>query len=221
MRLLGLDGEYIWCGLRYQVVRDDKGMPVQLLAKLMDVSERKIKEQELLEKSTVDATTGLLNKYAAETGIETRIAAGVHGFLFMIDIDNFKLVNDRLGHMTGDRLLAQVGTVIRRVFRQTDLAGRAGGDEFVVFMADTDSVPAAAEKAGRLLEHLRDISIGGEALKITASIGIAAIPAHGGNYQEVYRLADQAMYQAKQNGKNRFFIIGSDDSVDNLPFHRV
>ena len=130
-------------------------------------------------------------------------AAGVHGFLFMIDIDNFKLVNDRLGHMTGDRLLAQVGTVIRRVFRQTDLAGRAGGDEFVVFMADTDSVPAAAEKAGRLLEHLRDISIG------------------GGNYQEVYRLADQAMYQAKQNGKNRFFIIGSDDSVDNLPFHRV
>lgn len=71
------------------------------------------------------------------------------------------------------------------------------------------------------MEHLRDISIGGEALKITASIGIAAIPAHGGNYQEVYRLADQAMYQAKQNGKNRFFIIGSDDSVDNLPFHRV
>lgn len=135
--------------------------------------------------------------------------------------DRPAVVNDRLGHMAGDRLLAQVGTVIRGVFRQTDLAGRAGGDEFVVFMADTDSVSAAAEKAGRLLEHLRDISIGGETLKITASIGIAAIPAHGGSYQEVYTLADQAMYQAKQSGKNRFFIAGSDDPVDNSPFHRV
>lgn len=221
VRLLGLDGEYIWCSLRYQVVRDDRGMPVQLLARLMDVSERKIKEQELLEKSTVDATTGLLNKYAAETGIEARIVAGAQGFLFMIDIDNFKLVNDRLGHMAGDRLLAQVGTVIRGVFRRTDLAGRVGGDEFVVFMADTASIPAAGEKAGRLLEHLRDINIGGETLKITASIGIAAIPAHGSSYQEVYRLADQAMYQAKHSGKNRFFIAGSDDPVDNSPFHRV
>lgn len=221
VRLLGLDGEYIWCGLRYQVVRDDKGVPVQLLAKLMDVSEHKIKEQELLEKSTIDATTGLFNKYAVETGIEARIVAGAQGFLFMIDIDNFKLVNDRLGHMAGDRLLAQMGAVIRGVFRQTDLAGRAGGDEFVVFMADTDSVTAAAERAGRLLERLREISIGGGPLKITASIGIASIPAHGGSYQEVYRLADQAMYQAKQSGKNRFFIAGSDDPVDNSPFHRV
>ena len=121
------------------------------------------------------------------------------GSLYMIDIDNFKDVNDQYGHPAGDRILVKTGELLREIFRDSDLIGRVGGDEFVVYSESGDT----KMKALRLLNGTADFSKEGE-LRIAVSIGIASSTGNPDEeYQELFSRADQAMYRAKQEGKNR------------------
>lgn len=207
LRLRGVDGEYFWCQCQYQVVFDERRhTPSMLIGKLMDIDAQKQKEQGLIEKSQIDALTGLENKSAIETHIAQRLQeADFAGYLMMIDIDDFKRLNDQYGHMMGDQVLARIGQVIRLTFRETDLVGRVGGDEFMALIRTQNGPAAVAKKAQALMAEIAALAMppAGE-LGISCSIGVAAFPQNGRDYASLYRAADQAMYQAKKRGKNGY-----------------
>lgn len=207
LRLRGVDGEYFWCQCQYQVMWDERRhVPSMIIGKLMDIDAQKQKEQGLIEKSQIDALTGLENKAAIEGHIANRLEQpDFVGYLMMIDIDDFKRINDQFGHMVGDQVLARIGQLIRMTFRQTDLVGRVGGDEFMVLIQTRSGPALVAKKAQALVAEIAALAMppAGE-LGISCSIGVAACPQDGRDYAVLYRAADQAMYQAKKQGKNGY-----------------
>ena len=201
MRFLSGDGTYHWMDCQCMLLRGKNGKPQTLFGKLSDVHEQKEKEQELLLKSTTDPLTGILNRAGTENRIRRYLKPDANGFLFMIDLDNFKAINDNMGHAAGDRLLRQFAQLLKKEFREKDVIGRLGGDEFVVYMAGARDRIAAENKAERLLALCVEL---GDIYTVSASVGIAAYPRDGRDYAVLYEEADQAMYQAKKNGKNSY-----------------
>ena len=126
----------------------------------------------------------------------------------LLDLDNFKLLNDSRGHQFGDEALKSVADSLRDVLRRHDLCGRLGGDEFVVFLPH---IPAGRELEKRL-EALRGATAKdyGGGLSITGSLGLARFPLDGANFDELYRKADLALYEAKRRGRDRFVIYHPD-----------
>lgn len=178
---------------------DGTEIPVCLIGKLDDISKQKEREEQLLLQSTRDGLTGVYNKTAFEYMMEETLKRGSRGCLYMIDIDNFKDVNDQYGHPAGDKILVKTGELLRETFRDSDLIGRVGGDEFVVYSESRDT----KMRALKLLNGTEDFTIEGE-LRISVSIGIASSTGESDEeYQELFSRADQAMYRAKQEGKNR------------------
>lgn len=168
-----------------------------------------------------DQLTGVLNKSAFESFTETALRCADEGngaqtafyALILLDVDNFKGVNDTLGHAYGDRVLAQIGDILRAVFHSEDFLGRIGGDEFAVCMRTDCLLPGEAELSVRmqceaLCEKFHENYTGDDgSYKISASIGVALYPKHGRNFAELYRRADKALYKSKQKGKDTYTIF--------------
>lgn len=172
--------------------------------------------QSLQEKAETDLLTGLLNKISTEQKVtDYLIEAGQRGetaILYMIDIDNFKKVNDTMGHAFGDELLAGLGVGLSTLFRATDIVGRIGGDEFLVVMKN---VPGDEEtkkrEAEKLLSFFRSFKVGEYVqYKCTASIGGAVFSQDGADFESLYKSADAAVYEAKRHGKNRVAYYGEE-----------
>jgi diguanylate cyclase (GGDEF)-like protein len=171
----------------------------------------------LSKKAQTDQLTGLLNKKSFEelvTGaLDTDTADTELRFaLILMDVDNFKGINDSLGHAIGDEVLAGVGKLLRESFRECDLAGRIGGDEFCVLMklpANMDDIypELISNKCTALGAAFREIyrDLNGES-RVSASIGISIYNQHGSTFQELYEAADKALYMSKERGKNTFTI---------------
>lgn len=195
------DGVSEFLELIKRPVFDDNGRVTGIVALINDVTEKELLKLELEKRAQVDQLTELLNKSTTQELIEMRLAAcgktGKSGALMMLDLDNFKTVNDCYGHAMGDRVLAEVGRVIRNGFRGADVAGRVGGDEFMIFVQDVGAEEAAqlAERIGTQIRNLPDLP------EVTLSIGIALFPAHGKCFAELYHAADAALYEIKKNGK--------------------
>lgn len=197
LRFLDKSGEYRWMDCQGQLLRDGSGRPLSLVGKISDVHERKAQEERLLVRASLDAMTGVLNRGAAEREIDRLLKQAAAGFLFMVDVDNFKQINDTYGHATGDTILIQTAADIKSTFRQEDIVGRIGGDEFVIFMEGTSDPDTATAKAKKLLERLSSH----KEVALSVSIGIAPYPELGESYAALYEAADQAMYAAKRQGK--------------------
>ena len=197
LRLLDRNREYRWvdCQLRHK-----KEAPSILIGKLMDIHEERLHKQEIIEKYSRDAMTGALNRECAEKKISELLSQIKDGYLFMLDIDNFKEINDTLGHSAGDRILALFAEEMEKEFRPADIIGRIGGDEFIIFMPDASGASIAIQRAGRLLNRFSQLAGG----MLTASIGISRFPGDGVSYLSLYEAADTAMYTAKRNGKNSY-----------------
>jgi diguanylate cyclase (GGDEF)-like protein/PAS domain S-box-containing protein len=138
--------------------------------------------------------------------------------VLFLDLDNFKNINDSLGHSTGDRLLQSVAARLSACIRLSDTVGRLGGDEFVVLLTEVKHPADAAVSARKILAALmRPYRIGEHDLRVTASVGLSTYPADGQDAETLIRNADAAMYWAKKNGRNnyRFFDSGQDAPVDN------
>lgn len=164
------------------------------------------KQKEAL--ANIDEMTGCFTKKATERMIDR--ALGRHPdtayAFFIFDIDNFKQANDGFGHAFGDRCIREFSATIRKHFREHDIVGRIGGDEFVAFIPIPDA-QWAEEKARELVAALNFVCSDGSAhWKISASIGVAIAPADGNRFFELYQNADAALYQSKQGGKNAFTI---------------
>lgn len=199
-RMRASDETYHWCVCNLITEYDKRKRPVRLIGKLDDISEQKRREERLLVQSTRDGLTRVYNKTAFEYMAEEVLREGSCGYLYMIDIDNFKEVNDQFGHLAGDRILIKIGELLRDIFRDSDLIGRVGGDEFVVYSEETKG--EAMNKAEQLLKAVADF-MPEEGKNISVSIGIASSFGKGESYSELFSHADQAMYRAKQEGKNR------------------
>ena len=157
--------------------------------------------------------TGLPNRLAFHTRMEAIGAkrdVKEHSLILMlVDLDKFKEANDTFGHLVGDRVLQQLGDLLRRQVRSVDLVARYGGEEFVVVLPETDKEGAVvfAERM-RVAVSEHDFSDGPQRLAATVSIGVAGTPTDGiASPEELLRHADQALYKAKQNGRNQVLVI--------------
>lgn len=169
------------------------------------------KQQELLVFGQTDALTNVLNKQSTEDQINEWLSneqcVGFQTFI-MLDIDKFKVINDIHGHMIGDVILRELGLLLRREFRETDIVGRIGGDEFCILAKNNTSEYFAANRAERLCQHVRQHNFPDiPCHNITISVGVAISPQHGHSYNELYVSADKALYQTKRRGRNGYTIF--------------
>ncbi|ONI46462.1 hypothetical protein AN642_03075 [Epulopiscium sp. SCG-B10WGA-EpuloA2] len=172
------------------------------------------KEKDLILKSEIDELSGLYNKNTTATFIQNYLNENTDGILFMIDVDNFKSVNDRLGHNIGDRVIEDVGRILRYIFEEHNIIGRMGGDEFVVFIKNymnESKLEAIATRLCRLMN--KTYYNNHQHVTISASIGIATVFEGINNFRDIYIMADAAMYRSKQKGKNTFTIYNSSPSL--------
>ena len=163
-------------------------------------------KKELEDKADTDLLTGLTNKLATERKIKEYMAKhpDSQSMLFVLDVDNFKKINDTMGHAFGDEVLRSLGQQITAIFRASDIIGRIGGDEFMIFLkgiSDEESVRKEARKVENFFKNFQ----AGEYVKYaaTASIGVAIFPQEGGDFESLYKAADQGLYKAKKRGKNQ------------------
>lgn len=159
-----------------------------------------------------DSLTDILNKKTFEDSAKLYLEEGLSPAnractLLIFDIDDFKIVNDRLGHYTGDLLLSRIGDLLPSLFRSTDLVGRFGGDEFIILLTGNLTGDVLESKCQKLHSRISDIHLPGTDMKITCSIGGGISNGSVQSYDELFRLADSALYKAKKEGKNRTCLL--------------
>ncbi len=153
-----------------------------------------------------DLLTEVLNRMAFEVYVNSSVNGNLgeesHALL-LLDLDDFKQINDGYGHILGDHVLVATADILKACVRNSDYVGRLGGDEFAVFLKGANR-EQAAKKAGKICEALEREEIKSNEAAVTCSIGIACFPQNGITFHELYQCADQALYQVKGNGKNSF-----------------
>jgi diguanylate cyclase (GGDEF)-like protein/PAS domain S-box-containing protein len=188
-------------------VKDQQGCIRHFVGIKQDVSERKRIQSELWELATTDGLTGFLNRRHFMASLENefaRVQRNNHRVaVLMLDLDHFKQINDNYGHPTGDAMLQHFAGIIRGELRKIDVVGRIGGEEFAIFMPDTQAEPAMIF-AERLRNQLAvtPLILQTHTISITVSIGIALMHADSGSADCVLTKADKALYTAKENGRN-------------------
>ncbi len=210
-RIKDSNGKYRWCVLSAIGIKDDKGKPYKALAFLDDIDDQINREESLRLKAERDGLTGFYNKSTTEFMVREVVGGnntenGTHA-LFIIDIDNFKTVNDTMGHMYGDFVLTELADSLKPLFRSDDILGRIGGDEFFVLIKDIKDeslVHVKARDICRLFD--REFSENFKSCKVAASIGIAIYPRDGEDYETLYKNADTALYLTKEHGKNGYTL---------------
>jgi diguanylate cyclase (GGDEF)-like protein/PAS domain S-box-containing protein len=206
------DGEaYLWYRLNYASFEGKNERIIRIVGSAKDITDEKLEQERLRTEAERDGMTGLLNKTAMQLYCAAHLSKSEFNdchALFMIDTDNFKSVNDTLGHGIGDDTIKFVADSIRNVFRDTDLVGRMGGDEFMVLMSHT-TLDIAKDRAKKLNDRIRsDVKGDGASVHISCSIGIAFFARDGEDYDSLFRAADDALYVAKESGKDCYRIYG-------------
>lgn len=200
---------YAWYRTHYRSVADSDGRIVRVIGRSYNIDKNIMLE----EKAKRDPMTKLLNKMEVENQVTEALCqpSDKPNVLFLIDIDNFKGINDTFGHTFGDTVISDIANILSRQFRTEDIVGRVGGDEFLVLMRNV-TVEKAELKAKNLCRALTKEYTGGEIVrKITTSIGLAVSGTDGYTYKELFDSADRAMYRTKQSGKNGFSLARGED----------
>lgn len=208
VRISVAGGYYIWCRFRATAVRDAEGNLEKVYGIILNIDAEKRAEEHLQTQAERDGLTKLLNKKAARKRAEDYLlqcAAGTPCALLIIDLDNFKYVNDHYGHMFGDSVLMQVSQELSKLFRDQDIVARIGGDEFMVLMRGINDRIILENRCLRLLNVFSGLFHNAtQNLPLGCSIGIALSPENGTSYYDLFNKADQALYQVKSKGKNNF-----------------
>lgn len=214
--------EYKWYRCSITSMAGVEGYVTRIVGRLVNIDEWKRKEIELQLKAEKDTLTNIYNKGATEQLIRQCLEKDeknteiLHALL-IIDLDNFKEVNDILGHARGDKVLADAATTILQNFKVNDVVGRIGGDEFAVLMRDIGAISNANTLAERLCKELQiTLPSDNGNVSISSSIGISIFPYHGTEYSELFEKADKALYTAKANGKDGYRIF---DAAATLAYH--
>jgi diguanylate cyclase (GGDEF)-like protein/PAS domain S-box-containing protein len=210
----------------FTAIRDVNGNITGGVGIVEDFTEKRLSEQQIHYHMTYDSLTGLPNRRLLNNQLENEIHRacrhGYYGALLFIDMDNFKNINDSLGHSVGDEMLKKVASRLSQSIRHEDIAARMGGDEFVVILTEIDT------DAERTVRHVREIaeaiqyclsvpcSIEGYELHLTPSIGISLFPKEEMGADDILKQADTAMYRAKEKGRNeiQFFLPSMQKTAD-------
>ncbi|WP_170304295.1 putative bifunctional diguanylate cyclase/phosphodiesterase [Duganella radicis] len=203
------DQSHFWADGVLTPIRDAGGEIIGYLKMLRDITERKLAQDEMRRLATIDVLTGLANRAAFDARRSEMVSlaerSGQLLLLLMVDLDQFKEVNDALGHQAGDQLLQQAARRIRAVSRESDYVARLGGDEFALLQLHVPSPSSGGVLAEKLLHELAlPFVINGREVKISASIGIAVCPVDATTPDTLLKKADLALYHAKNAGRNRF-----------------
>ncbi len=217
---------YKWVRMQARLFYYNSDKSVHMIVFTQDINDEKEREDRLISMAETDPLTGLYNKSAVREYISAALAQtekdSVCAFI-IADIDYFKRVNDTLGHIVGDRVIKDFADKLRRQFRDADdVCGRIGGDEFVVLLRD---IPGGNWLAGKLekltavlrwevSDSRRQTDGGKDICAVSASIGVACYPQAGEDFDTLYQNADAALYQAKENGRDRFVIYGNSCNCD-------
>ncbi len=202
-------GEWRWCLSRGLAVRDRTGTAYRMAGSMTDITARKEAEHRLMRLALYDDLTGLANRALFVSRLShvirrTRRAATYRFAVLFVDLDRFRLVNDSLGHVAGDELLIAVAQRLEAAVRPGDTVARIGGDEFAILLDDLDSPDGARAAAARIHEALGfPVSLRGQEVFTSASIGIAEGGGERDTPEELLRKADLAMYRAKRQGRAR------------------
>ena len=227
-RLLGKDGRTVWFRDSAIVLTDAAGRPESIQGVMLDVTDRKQAEERIAFLAYHDKLTGLPNRTMFDELLDLAIArADRHELgvaVLMLDLDDFKLVNDSLGHDAGDTLLVQLARRLGEATRETDLVARPGSDEFLLLLADLDRKPAspgghesvsvsAESVALRIQEALRrPFTIGETELYVTASLGISLFPHDASDAATLLKNAETAMFRSKRSGPGGYVLHSKDDA---------
>ncbi|MBR5116268.1 MAG: diguanylate cyclase [Lachnospiraceae bacterium] len=216
IRELDGTGDYRWHQCSLMSIAGNDGYVTHVMGLVVDINDRKLEEEKLLARADRDSLTALLNKGATEEIIRGEIEA--HHLeqhmdaLMMIDVDDFKYINDHFGHQVGDQVLHHVGEVLQQNLKGRDVAGRIGGDEFMVFLQNIKAAGDTEVIASHLQECIREGFADKEvAESLSVSIGIAVATDQNEEYEELYREADTALYETKHRGKAGYTVFREEE----------
>ncbi len=223
VRLVCSGGRLAWCELATSVVRDKAGHPEYVLVSVVDITRHMRSQAALRDLATRDPLSGLANRrwFELQLAQHLRLCAeeGPRGALLVMDLDNFKSVNDTLGHQAGDRLVIEVAVTLRRHLRDQDVVARLGGDEFAVVLREGDRWAAEAVARKLVLAVRDEVQVAQGSPRVTVSVGVAPFelfpPDEAGEHltsREVVRAADAALYAVKGSGRNGYSVAGSGEA---------
>lgn len=220
-RRLTPNGNYIWVKSVTNLVKDFETGDITGFTYVRNINDEKEIQLDLRYKAERDQLTGLYNKFMTANLISEYLhstdALQRTGALFIIDIDNFKTVNDNLGHIFGDSTLCDLSQKLTKLFSDDDIVGRIGGDEFMIFMKDAHKKKEIEAKANEICEIFCNTywsnNCGAE-YSISASVGISVFPIHGNTFEKLNKEADTALYTSKSKGKNIYTIYEGEDFTE-------
>jgi diguanylate cyclase (GGDEF)-like protein/PAS domain S-box-containing protein/excisionase family DNA binding protein len=205
--LISTDGTDRWVGINARVSHDEEGRIVGLRGTARNVTEQHHAALEIVRLATHDGLTGLPNRVSLQKALEAALAEGEIGSVVLLDVDHFKYINDNFGHRAGDLLLIAIGGLLKDLVKDENVqVFRLGGDEFALHLPNALRGEAAqlGERALSALRHYKFPVPGQGCLStLTGSIGVATYPFHGADVATLLANVDIAMYQAKDNGRNR------------------
>lgn len=202
------DGSIRWIhnNIKLMLDVDTDHLCAMLTAK--DIEAEKQQEKNLMESAHMDRMTKVLNRETTMESISKVLKEETDSchVLFMVDVDNFKRLNDTLGHQKGDEFLIDFAAEIQNCFRRDDIVGRIGGDEFFALMRNVEGISEARKKANELMEGIQRICAGYADVQLSGSIGASVYPNDGMTLNELYAKADNALYEAKRLGKSKIIF---------------
>ena len=217
LRIADNNGRYLWSRIRAISKSENGTKPTNIIGVIYDIDDLKKNVLDMQEKVQQDVLTKLLNKESTKQAVSAYLesmAEDTKAAVLMLDLDNFKAINDTYGHLYGDSVLNQIGATLRNLFRAWDVIGRIGGDEFLVLLKDVPNIEVVKDRCGLLVETFRkyfhDLM---PELNVSMSVGCVMIPEYGKTWAEVYQHADIALYAAKYKGKCQYSVYSPGDAL--------
>ncbi len=209
LQIKTISKEKVWYSIYGKNLYDETGKYIATVGKMVNIDKVHREKEYLTERALYDGLTTVYNRSASEVLIKKSLQNISHDSLFglfIIDIDNFKLINDTYGHPYGDTVLKSIANILKNQIEDNDILGRLGGDEFIIFISNVTTVDAFVKRGNKLCKELRDqLHKNNKKFNYSASIGGVICTSHSGvSYKYLYRTADEALYQSKNNGKNTF-----------------
>lgn len=208
-RIVKPNGEYRWIFTRARSAKDENGNVTRIVGSHSDIHSRKLQEEQIRNLAYFDTLTGLANRvHMIEHFRKLSEGACEKAALAFIDLDNFKTVNDSLGHTNGDKFLVEVGSRLCKLSSSRFMVARLGGDEFAILMKSASDIEKISEDLDKITNTISSkVSLNGMEISLSASIGIALYPKDGENFDELLKNADIAMYWAKTHGKHKYVFF--------------
>ncbi|WP_312941453.1 diguanylate cyclase domain-containing protein [Oscillibacter sp.] len=222
-RLIAAGGRYRWQRAKAAVQLGGDGRPSRVIGVILDVEEEKQAAQALADQSKRDALTGLFHKEVARERIDSRLAAmeeSETAAMLVLDVDGFRRVNDQYGHIFGDAVLSELAGVVKRMYRDGEIAARIGGDVFLIFLPSVFAQSSVLDGAHRLLEACENV-MRYSGRPISYSVGVAMASAHGQDCETLLQRCGHALCQAKEAGGGIAVLSEADFSTETGEYGEV